>query len=131
MLRYLIAWLGLMVLAIINGVFREFWLVTHYATGVAYQLSTVLLLMLFTGYFWWLFRRWPLRSTGQAWALGTVWLLLTLAFEFGLGLAGGLSWKEILQQYNIVAGDLWIAVPLYVFIAPRLFTRAKRTRHST
>lgn len=125
MLRYLIAWLGLMALAILNGVFREFWLVTQYSTGVAYQLSTVLLLVLFTVYFWWLFKRWPLKSTGQAWAVGTLWLLLTVGFEIGLGLAGGLSWEEILQQYNVAAGDFWIAVPAFVLIGPRLFLRRR------
>ncbi len=124
MLRYLAAWLGLMILAILNGFVREFWLETHYSTGVAYQLSTVLLLVLFTAYFWWLFRRWPLKSTGQAWAVGTIWLLLTLAFEFSIGFAGGLTWWEMLQSYNVMTGDFWIAVPLYVLIAPRLFARA-------
>ncbi|MEX0900825.1 MAG: hypothetical protein WD081_09080 [Gammaproteobacteria bacterium] len=123
MWRYLIAWFGLMVIAIGNGFIREFFIETRYSTGVAYQLSTVLLLVLFTAYFWWLFKRWPLKSTGQAWALGTVWLLLTVGFEFGIGLLGGLSWQEMLQQYNVAAGDLWIAVPIYVFIAPRLFAR--------
>ncbi len=128
MLRYLLAWFGLMILAIGNGFAREFWLETQYSTGVAYQLSTVLLLVLFTIYFWWLFRRWPLKSTGQAWAVGTIWLLLTVGFEFGLGLAGGLTWWEMLQQYNVAAGDFWIAVPLYVFVAPRLFAKVRRRR---
>lgn len=127
MLRYLIAWLGLMVLAFLNGFAREFWLETQYSTGVAYQLSTVLLLVLFTAYFWWLFKRWPVKSTGQAWAVGTIWLLLTLGFEFGLGLAGGLTWQDLLQQYNVAAGELWIAVPIYVLFAPRLFKGTRTT----
>ena len=123
LLRYLIAWLGMAALAVANGVFRELFLAPRYASDTAYQLSTALLLAVLALYFWLLFRLWPLKSKGQAWGVGALWLVLTIAFEFGLGLMGGLSWPEMLAQYHLANGVLWILVPAFVLVGPRLFVR--------
>jgi hypothetical protein len=69
-----------------------------------------------------------LKSAGQSWGVGTLWLVLTLAFEAGLGIASGLSVPEILAQYNVLGGNLWFLVPLFVLVAPRLFYRQKGKR---
>lgn len=121
MWRYLIAWFGMMVLAIANGLIREYLLVPQMAERAAHQASTVLLLVLFALYFWWLFRRWPTGSARRAWLIGAVWLVMTIAFEWGLGLAGGLTVPELLNQYNLANGNLWILIPLFVLVGPYLF----------
>ena len=128
MLRYLIAWLGMAALAVANGVFRELFLAPRYASDTAYQLSTALLLAILALYFWLLFKTWPLTSRGQAWGLGVVWLLLTVAFEFALGLIGGLTWPELLAQYHLANGVLWMLVPAFVLVGPALYHRAKKRR---
>jgi hypothetical protein len=49
-----------------------------------------------------------------------VWLVLTVAFEFGFGRARGCSWELLLHDYNLFAGRLWLLVLLMVLCAPYL-----------
>ena len=73
-------------------------------------------------------RAWPIATAGQALAIGALWLVLTLAFEFMLGrFVSGLSWREMLAEYNLAAGRLWSLVPIWVAAAPYLFYRLWRT----
>ena len=61
--------------------------------------------------------------------IGLIWLLLTLTFEFSLGLAGGHSWAEMLADYKIWEGKIWLLVPLTVFFRPvivRTIVKLKR-----
>lgn len=55
----------------------------------------------------------------DAWGVGILWLVLTLAFEF---LAGhylfGDSWAKLLAEYNVLQGRLWVTVPLTTLFAP-------------
>lgn len=121
--KHLVAWLGLMVLAILNGLAREAWITPQFALATAHQISTITLLALFAGYFVLLAKRWPLASAKQAWLVGGVWCALTLAFEFGFGLAGGSTMGELLSRYAIWTGDLWALIPLAVLLGPYLTRR--------
>ena len=61
--------------------------------------------------------------------IGALWLVLTLAFEFALGrFVSGLSWPEMLAEYNLASGRLWALVPLTVAAAPLVFYRYYRLR---
>ena len=84
-LKYVLAWFGMMILAIINGGFRDFAYKPYLGDLAAHQISTVILMVLFAGYFWFLNTIWPLRSASQAWMIGGIWFLMTEAFEFGVG----------------------------------------------
>ena len=122
--HYLIAWLGMMLLAVANGAVRDFTYRGWVGDFRAHQLSTVTLLLLFVGYFWALFTVWPLASAHQAWLIGSVWLVMTLAFEFGFGhWAAGQSWRQLLQAYHLHKGQLWPLIPLWVWIGPAIFFR--------
>ena len=50
--RYLIAWFGMMGLAIANGAVRDVVYRARMGDRAAHQISTVILLLLFSGYFW-------------------------------------------------------------------------------
>jgi hypothetical protein len=50
-LKYFFAWFGMMVLAIINGGLRDFVYKSHVGDLSAHQISTVMLIVLFAGYF--------------------------------------------------------------------------------
>jgi hypothetical protein len=52
--------------------------------------------------------------------MGSAWLALTLAFEFGLGLATGRSWSYMLADYNAFKGRVWPLLLLVVFFSPYL-----------
>jgi len=122
--RYLIAWFGMMGLAIANGAARDVGYRARMGDLAAHQISTVILLLLFGGYFWGLFTAWPLASVRQAWEVGTLWLVMTLAFEFGFGhWVAGQSWSVLLQAYRLHKGQLWPLIPLWVWIGPYCFFR--------
>ncbi len=126
--KYFVAWFGMMVLAVINGTIRDFVYKPHMDPLSAHQLSTLFLLMLMAGYFWWLRRRWPLASAQQAWLVGIIWFVMTEAFEFGLGLRRGTPWSEMFAAYNVFAGQAWAFIPLWVLVGPYVFHRFVKTR---
>jgi hypothetical protein len=63
-----------------------------------------------------------MESSGQAIIIGFIWLGLTLAFEllFGHYFAGH-PWARLLHDYNLLAGRVWIVIPLWIAIAPYFF----------
>ncbi len=121
--KYFFAWFGMMVIAIINGGVRDFVYRQRVGNLPAYQISTVVLIVLLAGYIWFLTRTWSIQSSGQAWTIGAIWLLMTLIFEFGMGRAAGDSWSRLFQAYNIFTGQVWIFIPLGVLVGPYLFVR--------
>ena len=114
----------MVVIAVANGAVREAGLKHWLGEPRARQLSTVLLVVFFAIYMAAIFRLWPLASAKQAVQVGALWLVLTLAFEVALGrFVSHLSWSQMLAEYNVFAGRLWILVPIWVAIAPCLFFR--------
>ncbi|MCB1765983.1 MAG: hypothetical protein KDJ22_07960 [Candidatus Competibacteraceae bacterium] len=125
LIQYVIAWFSLMGLAILNGALRDLVYRKWIGEFHAHQLSTLTLLLLFAGEFWMLFTIWPLASSAQAWTVGTGWLVMTLAFEFGFGHGvSGHSWRRLLGAYRLHEGQLWSLIPLWVWIGPAVFFRA-------
>ena len=124
--KHLIAWLGLMVLAILNGLAREAWITPRFELATAHQISTITLLALFAGYFLLLAKCWPLANAKQAWMVGGIWCALTLVFEFGFGYAAGKSTTELLSRYAFWTGDMWGLIPLAVLVGPYLAWRSRR-----
>lgn len=123
MLKYFLAWFGMMVLAIVNGGLRDYAYKPLVGNLPAHQISTVILLIVLAGYIRLLVRIWPIRSAGQAWAIGAVWFLMTEGFEIGMRLISGESWSTILQAYNIFKGEVWMFIPIWVLVGPYVFFR--------
>ncbi len=123
---WLLAWLGMMAIAVANGIVRDLAYARRLGELRAHQVSTVALLALFAAYFAGLARAWPLASAQEAWAVGAAWLAMTLAFELGLGRARGKGWRAMLRDYDILAGRLWVLVPAWVLVAPYLSYRLLR-----
>lgn len=113
----------MLLIAIGNGVLREAFLKKYTGNFAAHQLSTLSLILFFAAYIAWAMKRFAPASSTQALAVGLLWLLLTLAFEFGFGRWQGQSWTTLLADYNLLKGRLWILVPLWVGFAPFLFYR--------
>jgi hypothetical protein len=125
--RYFLAWLPMFLIAVANGALREAWLVPRLGEHAARQVSTLILIALFAVYVGYVLRRWPIASSAQAIAVGVLWLVLTLAFEFALGgFVSGLSLEEIIEEYNLASGRLWALVPIWVAASPYVFFRLWR-----
>lgn len=127
--KYVFAWFGMMILAIINGGIRDFVYESYVGDLQAHQISTAILMVLFAGYFWLLTTIWPIKSASQACVIGGIWFLMTEAFEFGVGrfIEGG-SWSTLFHAYNVFAGQVWILIPLWVLIGPYVFFRFVQAR---
>jgi hypothetical protein len=125
--RYLLAWIPMVFIAVANGAIREAWLSPRLGELHGRQISTLLLLVFFALYIWLVVRRWPIGSSRQALAIGLAWIGLTLVFEFALGrFVSGLSWREMLAEYDLTAGRLWALIPLWVAVAPYVFYQLRR-----
>jgi hypothetical protein len=127
--KYTLAWFGLMMLAILNGVVRDLTYSVSAGEFAAHQISTGTLLVLSAAFVWILSKVWHIESVRQAWTIGTVWFVLTEAFEFGMArIVRGYSWDVIFHSYDIFAGELWILIPLWILVAPLVFYRANKSR---
>ncbi len=53
-------------------------------------------------------------------------LVMTIAFEFLFGrLVSGCSWNDLLHDYNLCAGRVWVLVLIWTAIAPYVFYRLR------
>ena len=119
MRRWLIAWVGAPVLAIVNGAIRELAYKDQVGESTADQISVAPLIALLALYFWVLQRRWPLATRREALAIGAAWAALSVLFEFGFGhYVEGDTWTDLLRTYDVTAGSLWILIPLWIAAGP-------------
>lgn len=124
--RALAIWIVLLLLASANGALREGWLIPAMGETAGRAASTILLSAIILALTW-LTIGWirPL-TPGDAWWVGALWVALTLAFEF---LAGhhlfGNAWEQLLEDYNVLGGRIWVFVLVTTAIAPWLAARAR------
>jgi hypothetical protein len=111
-----------MVLAIINAGIRNGVYKPIIGDLRAHQLSTIIFIaiILIVTYLVLGFSHLKL-TTQETFIIGTVWLLLTICFEF---LAGhyvfGNSWDKLIADYNILKGKIWSLVLVTLFFSPYL-----------
>lgn len=124
-LKALVIWVGILVLAIANGVLRESVLTPWFGTPAALVLSGLLLSALIIGvaYFSlpWLHISRPLMLC----IVGVGWLVLTLVFEFSFGLWQGKSWSELLEAYTFKGGNIWPVVLAATALAPYIAAKLR------
>ncbi len=124
--KYIIAWLILPILGIINGSIREFGYKHLMGELTAHQISTLTGIVFFGLYIWFLTGVWRIESAGQAVAIGLIWLGLTILFEFVFGhYVMKHPWSRLFQDYNILKGRLWVLVLVWTTIAPYVFFRIR------
>jgi hypothetical protein len=124
--KALVVWLLLAVLAPLNGAVRNAWLTPRIGEPGGHLVSTftlcavILLVALAT-------IRWigP-GSGGDAALIGVLWVLLTVTFEFVAGhYAFGTAWGDLLADYNVVRGRVWVLVLVMCYLAPGLALRLR------
>jgi hypothetical protein len=85
----------------------------------AHQVSTATLVAGLFPYVGAVERRWPLPTAGAAARIGTTWVVLTVAFEFGFGhYVAKQSWQTLLADYDLRRGRLWPVVLAAVATMP-------------
>ena len=127
MLKYVLAWIPMVLIAIANGAIREASYGKHMSELQAHQISTLSGVLLFSAYIYVVIRICRPDTSGQAITVGLIWLGLTIAFEFLFGhYVVGHSWSKLLYDYNVFAGRVWVVVLIWVTVAPYVFYRLQK-----
>ena len=127
LLRGLVVWLCIISVEVCHGIARTVFLAPvvgdFRARQIAVFTGSLLILIIATSFIRWI----RPDSARQAVAVGTVWLLLTLAFEIGFGrYVAQASWSRIASDYNMLRGGL-LPIGLCVLTAAPLI--AAKVRH--
>lgn len=124
--KSVLLWFVLMLLAIANGAVRIKLIIPFTGLTGGLAISTMMLctLILFAT---WLSIRWMGPDDAQqAVGIGALWLAMTLGFEFG---AGHFLFKkplsELLLDYDLSRGRIWVLVPIATALAPWLMAKAR------
>ncbi len=123
--KTLVVWAVILVLAMANGFLREAVLIPALgksggmlSSGLI--LSCLILIVAYLSLPWFGF----LGGTKFI-AIGLGWLLLTLTFEFSFGFLRGRALSEILEAYTFKDGNIWTLVLLVTAISPWLAAKLK------
>ncbi len=120
--KALIIWLLFTPIAILNGIIRNL-VYQHYVGELtAHQISTLTGSVAF-----FLLCYLILNNTVKDLSsltlikIGTLWVLMTIIFEFGFGhIIDGASWIRLLNDYNIFKGRIWLLFLITMFLTPLL-----------
>lgn len=125
--KAVLIWLLFMVAAIANGTLRQYFINPSIGEAWGHMVSTTVLCAVIL-FITWTTIRWIAPASGEhAWAIGAAWFVMTLAFEFGMGhFISRISWAEMLAQYDLLKGQVWVFVPLVTLIAPRWMAKLRR-----
>lgn len=124
MIRYLVGWFVLLLVAMLNGALREFTYGKHVSELTAHQVSCVTGILLFAMVIRQYVHLWPPTSVREALKIGLFWMALTVAFEFlFFHYVTGHPWEVLLANYDMSAGRLWPLILLWVAVAPYFFYR--------
>lgn len=126
-LKALALWFAILVLAILNGVFRESVLIPALG-GFAGLIASGVLLCACIFFVAFIAAPWFGPSGSRHFILiGVFWLLMTLLFEFCLGrFVQQKTWSELFEAYTFAGGNLWPVVLLVTLLSPWLAARLRR-----
>ena len=102
-LRGLVVWLAIIAVETVHGTLRGLFIQPVLGDLPARQLGVPVACLLNFATTW-LFIGWVKPTARQALAIGAAWVVLTVIFELGLGLALGYSWARLMQDYNVAEG---------------------------
>ena len=126
LVRYVLAWVPMLMIAIANGALRQATFGKVMPELRAHQLSTLIGSVAIGLFIWLVVRAWPPSSGRQALLIGLVWLILTVAFKFFMGLVHAQRpLAQALHDYNVLAGRVWVFFLIWLTLAPWVFFRLR------
>jgi hypothetical protein len=126
-IRSFLVWLVFVPLAILNGVVRDVALAPLLGDSVARAISSLSLsVLIFCTTVLFVHRLGVGTKRGYV-IVGLFWLLLTLLFEFSFFvLVMGHPLDELLRDYDIFQGRIWVLVLAATFLSPLLASRLRK-----
>lgn len=116
-------WLVMAAIAVANGVFRETVLIERVGEDTGHVLSTAMLVIAIVVVAAAYFGTTSIAYTqAELLTVGAGWAVLTVGFEFLVGFLEDTPPSETIAQYNVLAGQVWIVVPLTLLFAPLVVT---------
>lgn len=127
MLKYLAVWFEMLMIAVANGALRDFTYGKRISELAGHQLSTLIGSALLGIVMWGFVRLHPPASGREAISIGLYWMVLTMAFEFLVfHFVGGHSWTELIGNYNLLKGRVWVLLLVWIATAPYIFYRLQQ-----
>ena len=124
-LKSFIVWLCFIPAAILNGWLRDYVLAKVVDAAWLLPISGIILSTCIFLITWLLLPRIVKSCTFKdCWLIGICWSVLTIAFEFVSGLAGGNTMEQLLNAYNPLTGNLWLLVLMTTLLSPVAIKKA-------
>jgi hypothetical protein len=127
MKKILLYWLPMPVLGFLNGMARSLY-AEQAGEPSAHQISAVTLIIILWTYGYLIRKRLNIQTRQRASVCALMWMLLTVASEFLLGLAFRQPLETILANYDISRGQWWPWVVMAVGLMPFLLIQPMTTR---
>lgn len=125
--RALLVWLLMMAVETIHGVLRNMFLTPLVgdlrARQIGVFIGSALILGIAVAFIGWI-RPSSVRALA---GIGAMWLVLTLAFEFGLGLALRRPWADMLADYDLTRGGLLSIGMLVLALSPWIAAEIRKS----
>ena len=121
-----IIWFAILIVAIANGAVRVDLLIPRFGEELGHVISTVSLCVAIfavtSAAIPWI----GAVTRNDALGVGLLWVTMTVAFEFlGGHYVFGTPWPELLADYNVARGRIWVLVLLTTAVAPALAAHAR------
>ncbi len=117
--KAILFWFLLTMLAIVNGTVRIKLIIPQTGLTAGLAISTVMLCALILVTTWIGIHSLGPTTARQAWGIGLFWLVMMLAFEFGVGyFLFKKPWSELLLDYDLAKGRIRLLLPIVTKLAP-------------
>jgi hypothetical protein len=132
LLRAFAVWLVLLLVESVHGIVRrlviEPWIGDFSARQISVFTGSVLILIVTYVFVDWI----GAKTARQLTLVGAMWVVLTLAFEIGMGrFVLDYSWERVLSDFNLARGGLLSIGLLIMGLAPRITASFRRVRASS
>ncbi len=119
LINALIPWCILVVLAIINGAFRQKVILPKVGEQKAHVISTITFILMQFLVICFYIKLNSITDISILLIIGLYWIVLTVLFEFVFGhYVMKHPWKKLLADYNVFKGRLWLFVLINNLAAP-------------
>ena len=125
-LKACVAWLTLVVFAILNGAFRDKILAPLLGVNVALPISGITLSILVFLVSFFAIPYFGKNPAATFIFIGIQWVIMTLLFEFLFAhFVVGKSWQALLQVFSVTKGDLFLLVLISSLFAPYITAKTR------
>lgn len=123
--KSLLIWLGIIPLAVLNGILREKVLSPAIGENISLTISGITLCCLILALSVIFIPKLGRHNAKSYLKAGLVWMGATVVFEFLMEAAMGYTVRDMLRAYDVTSGNLWTVVVLFCAIAPLLAARIR------